>query len=55
MLDEWIHEAGNVHMSECLEHGRVSEITSSTLRRWSWVAEMAGSGEVSGEEDCDPG
>lgn len=54
MLDEWIHEAGNVHMSECLEHGRVSEI-SSTLRQWSWVAEMAGSGEVSGEEDCDPG
>lgn len=55
MLDEWIHEAGNVHMSECLGDGPVSEITSSTLTRWSWVAEMAGSWEVAGEEDYDPG
>ena len=55
MLEEWIHEAGNVHISECLGDGTVSEITSSTLRRWPWVTEMAGSREVGGEEDCDPG
>lgn len=55
MLDEWIHGAGNVHMSNYFGDGRISEMTSFTLRRWSWVAEMAVSGEVTGEEDCDPG
>lgn len=42
MLDEWIHEAGNDHLSKCFEDGTVSEMTDFILKWWSWVAEMVG-------------